>query len=208
VEVYPPDQNVSGGARKPLVKLLGPAGEELGQIDGEENRTWAERDALGREIASWRESGPRYTALQTPSPASTILYNLAGQVWKNWDANSTKVTRTSRYDEAGRLVYVTTDPATGEGIEYIFAQGDLGRVTEVREVSYPTASGVASVKRIALNHYDYPFNTADTGYSFVAGKLSWTENAEAAIAYGATTPGACGAGTSGSRSSTRRSASR
>jgi RHS repeat-associated protein len=169
---------------RPAVKLLGPAGEELGVLDGEENRTWVERDALGREVASWRESGPRYGALSTPYPASTNLYNLAGQVVANWDANSTKVTRWSRYDEAGRLVYVTTDPATGEGIEYYFGPGDLGRVTEVREVSYPVAGGAASVKVVARNHYDIPYYAPDLGYSFVAGKLSWTENAETTIAYG------------------------
>ncbi len=188
VEVYPPDQNVSGGAMKPMVKFLGASGEELGLIDGEENRTWVERDAMGREVASWRESGGTYAGLSTPIPASMIRYNLAGQVVANWDANSTRVTRGSRYDEAGRLVYVTTDVATGEGIEYVYHPGDLGRVSEVTEWIRPTGGGPLSPRTVAFNHYDTFCDVADPGYSYLAGKLSCTQNdgpkTETQIAYG------------------------
>jgi hypothetical protein len=180
VETIPPDVNVSGGTT-PNVKLTGPAGEELGVIDGDGNYTWIERDALGREVLSWRESASRAEA--TPRPISSIQYNRAGQVTQVTEGNALGAKdRTSRYDEAGRLVYVTTDLATGEGIEYVFAQGDLGRVSEIREVTYP--SGTALVKVVAQNRYDLPYSAADLGYSYVAGKLSWTTNSETTIAYG------------------------
>jgi RHS repeat-associated protein len=180
-EAIPPDVNVHGGSTA-RVTLLGAAGEELGGIDGDGNFTWILRDGLGREVGSWREAGNGSVA--TPQPASTIQYNVAGQVDQVWDANSSRIARKSRYDEAGRLVYLTTDPATGEGIEYVYGAGDLGRVTEVHAVTYPIAAGAAVVKRIAKNHYDLPYVAADAGYSYVAGKLSWTENDDTTIVYG------------------------
>lgn len=161
------------------VELLGPGGEGLGSIDGDGNYTWVERDAMGREVASWREGASR--SISTPIPVSTIAYNKAGQVKATWDANYPNVSRTSRYDEAGRLVYVTTDPATGEGIEYVYEDGDLGRITEVREVT--DSGGSAVVKVVARNHYDVPYLIAGIELKYAGGKLAWTENGETKIVY-------------------------
>ncbi len=165
-EVIPPDVNAIGGST-PRVTLAGPGGEQLGSIDGDGNFTWIERDVMGREVASWREGASR--SIRTPIPVSTIKYNLAGQVVETWDANFPTVAQTNTYDEAGRLSFVTKDPNTKEGIAYVYGAGGLGRVTEVREVTYP--GGVTTERVLAQNHYDTGYGP---DYTFVSGKLSWT----------------------------------
>ncbi|ACG75310.1 YD repeat protein [Anaeromyxobacter sp. K] len=172
--VIPPETNaVSGSGAAAVVTLSGPGGEQLGGIDLDGNYTWIERDALGREIASWREAANR--SLATPRPISTIQYNAAGQVVDVWDGNARGIHKVSSYDEAGRLDYLLTDPATGEGLDYVYAQGDLGRLTELREVTF--VNGTAKERVVARNHYDAPY-ADDPGYSFLAGKLSWTEGGD------------------------------
>jgi len=179
-EIIPPDVNdTTINGTTPRRSLVGPAGEELGIIDGDGNYTWIERDAMGREVGSWRESatGPR-----TLQPISRTYYALTGQVLSTWDGNFDTVTRVNTYDEAGRLSYVKTDPNTGEGIEYRYLAGDLGRVSQVVEWTYP--GGVATSRVIAANHYDFPYGDADADYPHVAEKLSWTDNGETQINYG------------------------
>lgn len=172
--VIPPETNaVSGSGAAAVVTLSGPGGEQLGGIDLDGNYTWIERDALGREIASWREAANR--SLATPRPISTIQYNASGQVVDVWDGNARGIHKVSSYDEAGRLDYLLTDPATGEGLDYVYAQGDLGRLTELREVTF--VNGTAKERVVARNHYDAPY-ADDPGYSFLAGKLSWTEGGD------------------------------
>src|SRR5512143_2661013 len=59
-------------------------------------------------------------------------------------------------------------------MEYGF--GSLGRVTEVREVTYPVSSGISWQQKrlVARNHYDTPFLASDPAYGHTPGQLSWT----------------------------------
>jgi RHS repeat-associated protein len=196
VATVPPELNDGGSSGGGFTKYLGPIGEELGSMDPDGNRVWVERDALGREIASWRDkqgdaSTPKPTSSSSKrdpaiaDAASWVQYNTAGQVERTWDANAPTVVRESIYDEQGRLIRLIVD-SNGNGLEYQYGAGGLGRVTAILEV----AGGMAG-RVIAQNHYDVPYNGeqqycgAAPGACYLAGKLSWTESkATTAIAYG------------------------
>jgi RHS repeat-associated protein len=195
VTTVPPELNDGGSSGGAFTKYLGPTGEELGSMDPDGNRVWIERDALGREIASWRD---KEGSASTPKPtgstsrrdpaiadaASWIQYNTAGQVQRTWDANAPTVVRESIYDEQGRLIRLIVD-SNGNGLEYQYGAGGVGRVTAILEV----ASGVAG-RVIAENHYDVPYNGeqqycgAAAGACYLAGKLSWSENEHTQVSYG------------------------
>jgi RHS repeat-associated protein len=191
VMTTPPELNLTAGTnRGQFTTLIGPSGEELGAIDPGGNRTWVERDPLGREIASWREGGGLSTprppdnvwgeprSQQTPHAASWTNYNTAGQVHETWDANAPTIVKRREYDEAGRLLSLTVDSVTGDRIEYGYA---LGRLVETWEVTFD--GGVMTRTLSGRNHYDLPFVAPGAEYAHTAGKLSWTENGETTIAY-------------------------